>query len=72
VETLSITKVGLLDLTNPLHRKFDDKYLDYKREEESAVVYELFKMGNRALAVLHASNTIDRFINEQMHLKRFK
>lgn len=67
--TLSISKVGIIDRSKALQRRFEGKYLDYKRETESALVHALFRQGNSALAVLHANRTVDKLINEQMYLK---
>lgn len=68
MSTLQITRIGVIDASKKLHHDFTHRYLDHKRHTECEVVYALFKEGNLALASI-MSNTVDRIINEQMHLK---
>lgn len=68
MSTLYMAKLGIIDASQEIHQRFANTYLDYKRNTESAVVYELYKEGNHTLAVLMNSN-VDNIINEQMHLK---
>lgn len=68
MSTLAITKLGVIDTQQELHKDFANTYLDYKRDTESAVVHELYKEGNHVLAVIH-SQRVNQIINEQMYLK---
>jgi len=63
-----ISKIGVIDKTNAVHKHFANTYLDYKRETECAVTYELYRSGNYVLAVLHSAH-VNNIINEQMHIK---
>jgi len=68
LSALLITRVGLIDPKVSLQNKFVNRFLDYKQQVESVVVYGLYKEGNHELAVRFNHN-VDCITNEQMLLK---